>query len=232
MGKLLIPQCHKEDSGIRNTEATNGASGQGKSFFFFPCSSQPQENPPARQVQLGRWWHFQVSVVLPDNDPWSRAAGKMLPLPFRALTPCMQRRSRKPFPCGRLSSCSSWPAGHKRAEPSSPQRRTQSEGSHFLLHQRFPFQSESSPRIALPSAILAWQQPGRQGSSRRQLQVFHLVPGLPQRVCTKPVKLHLLWPKWAARFPVCFVFPSTQGWKYWINTPWDSVLWGQGTALG
>lgn len=44
MGKLLIPQCHKEESGIRNTEATNGASGQGKSFFFSLVAVNPTKS--------------------------------------------------------------------------------------------------------------------------------------------------------------------------------------------
>lgn len=111
MGKLLHPQCLKEESGIRNTEATNGASGQGESFFPLKqstprkssCISGPAREGmalpslccPSRQWSLIQCsWENTPTALSGPHTLSAEEKHKAIPLWPPQLTQQLARRSQ------------------------------------------------------------------------------------------------------------------------------------------
>lgn len=214
MGKSFIFWYQKEELGIRNTEPTNGGSGQGDAWRdnnWAPCGTA--------------WWGDGCSMSLWSLQiamPYAVQLGERLPLP-----PWPQGRTTEPSPC---------------SHPGSPAASTQDTGELTPAHSTdgednsvpwVPF--PPAPKISLTDlSCLQGQhstvlQP-EMGLLQEQLQVFYWcgcfpsgsIRSLQSFICLGPSQL---------RDSQCASFFHLHKDGTWINTPRDSALCEWGTAF-
>lgn len=90
----------------------------------------------AHHGTAGRGWLFHVSVVLPDTDPLSIAAGRRPPAALTSPPLWAQGKTTEPFPC---------------SHPGSPAASMQDTGGMTPAHST-DGKDDSAPRVPFPPA--------------------------------------------------------------------------------